>query len=92
VTAEQQSSTNFAFDLLYLNGQSLTEVGLEQRKQALASLLAKQKEISHSRYSDHVVGSGEKLHCEPCKMGLEGIISKLRNQPYRAGEITTDSR
>lgn len=71
----------FAFDLLYLNGESLKEVGLEQRKEALAELISKQKGKSPIHYSDHVVGTGEQVHSEACKMGLEGIISKLRNAP-----------
>ena len=75
----------FAFDLLYLNGHSLKEVSLEQRKEALSDLIKKQKEKSPIHYSDHIVGSGEKAHAHACKMGLEGIISKLRTAPYRSG-------
>jgi bifunctional non-homologous end joining protein LigD len=36
-------------------------------------------------YSDHVVGHGADMIVKSCSMGLEGIVSKLANSPYRAG-------
>src|SRR6185436_14104235 len=37
------------------------------------------------RYSAHVDGNGDSFFAHACKTGLEGIISKRRDQPYRAG-------
>ena len=37
------------------------------------------------RYSDHVVGDGEAVFAQACRLGLEGIVSKRRDQPYREG-------
>ena len=74
----------FAFDLLAENGDSLTELPLAQRKTRLEKLVKRAKS-SAIRYSDHVVGRGEKFFALACKTGLEGIISKRRDKPYLPG-------
>lgn len=77
------------FDLLALDGEVVTAQPLEQRKQRLAALLAGpgpwQDRI---RYSDHVIGNGGAFFELACARGLEGIISKQRDQPYRPGRST----
>jgi bifunctional non-homologous end joining protein LigD len=74
----------YVFDLLYCSGYDLTPAALEDRKRALQALVGRgQKEML--RYSEHIVGSGEKLLAEASRLGLEGIISKRRDAPYRAG-------
>src|SRR5258705_10572252 len=35
------------------------------------------------RYSDHVEGNGPEFFKQACRLGLEGIISKRRDSPYR---------
>jgi bifunctional non-homologous end joining protein LigD len=74
----------FAFDLLYLDGYSLSGSVLEDRKDVLARLLSSSRHPS-LRYSDHVVGSGQSMYEHACRLGLEGIISKRRDAPYRSG-------
>jgi bifunctional non-homologous end joining protein LigD len=37
------------------------------------------------RYSDHVVGEGARFFALACRSGLEGIVSKRRDQPYLPG-------
>ena len=74
----------FAFDLLYLDGHSLRESALDDRKDVLAKLLSSNRHPS-LRYSDHVVGSGQSMYDHACRLGLEGIISKRRDAPYRSG-------
>lgn len=73
----------FAFDLLELDGEDVAKLPLEERKQRLAKLLAKKQGVI--RYSDHVVGSGDAFFKAACKKGLEGIVSKQRQQPYSPG-------
>jgi bifunctional non-homologous end joining protein LigD len=73
----------FAFDLLYLDGYSLLEAALEDRKGALAKLLAANRHPA-LRYSDHVVGEGPAMFDHACRLGLEGVIGKRRNAPYRS--------
>jgi len=72
------------FDLLYLDGRDLTGARLEDRKAALARLLASANDqAAVLRYSDHVVGAGADFFAHACKLGLEGIMSKKRDAPYR---------
>jgi bifunctional non-homologous end joining protein LigD len=72
------------FDLLYLDGRDLTGAPVEERKAALARLLASANDKAAAlRYSDHVVGSGAEFFEQACRLGLEGIVSKRRDAPYR---------
>ncbi|MGF1620268.1 MAG: DNA ligase D [Rhodomicrobiaceae bacterium] len=72
-----------AFDLLALDGHSLRKDALEKRKMSLTKLLKDAE--GPIRYSDHVEGDGERMRAEVCAMGLEGIISKRGDAPYRSG-------
>ena len=79
----------FVFDLLYLDGWDLTHSPLEDRKKLLKQIL-KQKRTNkvlgpQLRYSEHWIGQGDDLYQESCRKGLEGIISKKADQPYRSG-------
>jgi bifunctional non-homologous end joining protein LigD len=79
----------YVFDLIYLDGYDLTHVRLDQRKELLATLLsASSSAEGRIQYSDHVVGDGPHVFAEACKMGVEGIISKRRDRPYRPGRTT----
>src|SRR4029453_19604305 len=74
------------FDLLYLDGRDLTGARLEDRKAALARLLASANDqAAVLRYSDHVVGAGADFFAHACKLGLAGIVSKRRDAPYLGG-------
>jgi bifunctional non-homologous end joining protein LigD len=75
----------YAFDLLYLNGQSLVDLPLEQRKAALAELLTALPANSPIHYSEHFSGTGKAFQKQACKLHLEGSISKRRDRPYRPG-------
>ena len=79
----------FVFDLLYLDGWDLTHSPLVERKKLLDQIL-KPKRASKAlglplRYSEHWIGQGDELYQESCRKGLEGIISKKADQPYRSG-------
>src|SRR5439155_12930321 len=37
------------------------------------------------RYSEHIVGQGSQMFARACGAGLEGIVSKQSNAPYRPG-------
>jgi bifunctional non-homologous end joining protein LigD len=73
----------YAFDLLQLNGDDLRSEPLEVRKATLQSLLRKAK--PGVRYNEHLNGDGEIIFKHACKLGLEGIVSKRRDFPYRSG-------
>lgn len=76
--------TYFVFDILHLDGEDLAQLPLEQRKQRLMALLAGCRDAT-IRYSDHVIGHGKEFFADACQHGLEGIVSKRRAAPYRAG-------
>jgi bifunctional non-homologous end joining protein LigD len=80
----------FVFDLLALDGEDLTPLPLEQRKARLEKLVVPRRgQPGVIRYSDHVVGSGAEFFALACERGLEGIVSKRRDQPYRPGRGPT---
>ena len=72
----------FAFDLIELDGEDIRPVPLEQRKGKLEKLLAHSDGI---RFSEHLDGNGTTIFAHACKLGLEGIVSKRRDLPYRSG-------
>jgi len=74
----------FAFDLLYLNGESTAQLPLIQRKERLQRLF--KKEIHGLRYSEHVVSDGPSFREHACKFGLEGVISKRADRAYAPGD------
>jgi bifunctional non-homologous end joining protein LigD len=37
------------------------------------------------QYVEHAEGHGDKLFAAACHLGLEGIVSKKLNAPYRSG-------
>ena len=73
----------YAFDLLELNGEDCRHLPLEKRKANLGRLLARSTGV---RLSEHIEGDGAIIF-EHCKMGLEGIVSKRRDLPYRSGRV-----
>lgn len=77
----------YVFDLLHLDGVDLSQVELEKRKEVLAQLLASQPSsvTAHVRLSEHVRGGGEEFFKKACELGLEGIVSKRADSPYRPG-------
>ena len=84
---DTRSETNlvyYVFDLLYLNGYDLKQVGLLERKHALAAIVPSAT-AGLIRYSDHIPGRGEVVFAEACRRGMEGIISKRTDAVYLAG-------
>ncbi|RAZ90103.1 DNA ligase D [Mesorhizobium hawassense] len=75
----------YAFDLMRLDGKDLRREPLVERKQALAELLGEQPENSALRFSDHFHEPGKVMLQHVCRMGLEGVVSKRADAPYRSG-------
>ena len=75
-----------AFDLLYLDGRSLLDVPLEDRKRLLQSVLRPHPRV---RFAAHVVGEGVAFYEAARAQGLEGVIAKLRRSPYEPGRRST---
>ncbi|SFB02223.1 DNA ligase D [Algoriphagus aquimarinus] len=75
------------FDLLYLDGHSIIHLKLEERKELLEALV---EDISHVRYSEHLVGGGKAFFEEAKAKGLEGIIGKKADSIYYPGARSED--
>src|SRR5713101_4607335 len=74
----------YAFDILALDGEDLRRLPLHLRKNNLARLLARGPEgIFVSEFEQGEIGPD--LFRPACLMGLEGMVSKRRDRPYRAG-------
>jgi bifunctional non-homologous end joining protein LigD len=73
------------FDLLHLDGFDLTNATLLDRKSLLSRILAHLPAGSPLRYSEHSDEDGAMMLKHACGLGLEGIVSKRKDLPYRAG-------
>ena len=73
--------TFFAFDLLELDGEDLRALPNVQRKERLRALVPGSDRL---QFSEHVIGAGETLLERMCQEGLEGVVSKQVDAPYRA--------
>jgi bifunctional non-homologous end joining protein LigD len=74
----------YAFDILALDGDDLRPLPLSLRKTNLARLLARRPEgIFVAPFEQGEIGPD--LFRAACDMGLEGLVSKRRDRPYRAG-------
>jgi len=84
----EEKTTNlvfFAFDLLHLDGENLQSEPLLARKERLEELLTTAGADSPLRYSEHFIEPGQTMLRHACRMGLEGVISKRAEAPYRSG-------
>jgi bifunctional non-homologous end joining protein LigD len=70
-----------AFDLLYLNGYDLRRIPLIERKSHLKNLIAN----TAIQFSDHFEIDGPELYAHACRVGLEGVVSKVRDSKYNSG-------
>lgn len=70
-----------AFDLLYLNGRDLRKVPLLERKAALKKIIAS----SNVQFSESFEIDGREMFTHACKVGLEGVVSKVRDSVYASG-------
>ncbi len=73
----------FAFDLLELGGEDLSDLPLVERKAKLATLFADAAPPLH--YSEHVRGGGEAMFAALCAAGYEGVVSKRADGKARPG-------
>jgi bifunctional non-homologous end joining protein LigD len=73
-----------AFDILVEGGDDLRKLPLSMRKANLERLLARRPEgVFVNPFERGEIGPD--LFQAACNMGLEGLVSKRRDRPYRAG-------
>jgi len=75
----------YAFDMLYLDGFDLRGAALVDRKRVLDALLVNTRGVQLVKYVEHIEGDGAVVLEHACKLGLEGIVSKLADSKYRSG-------
>jgi len=75
--------TLVAFDLLELEGDDLRNEPLFNRKQRLARILSRGP--GAIIYNEQITHDGPTVFDHACRLGLEGIVSKRLDAPYRSG-------
>ena len=78
----------YAFDLIEHDGDDLRDLPLIERKRRLEKLIGKAKRRA-IQYVEHLTGDGPTVFEHVCRMGLEGIVSKRTDAPYRSGPSKT---
>ncbi len=71
----------YLFDVLRLDGQDMRALPLRRRKAELRAGLRFQ---GHVRFTPHRNEHGEEIFREACRKGLEGVIAKRADSPYRS--------
>jgi bifunctional non-homologous end joining protein LigD len=74
----------YVFDVLEINGTDLRPDAWEERRKVLVRLL-RTANADGVRLSEHLDGEGALAFHHACRMGLEGIVAKRRDRPYRSG-------
>jgi bifunctional non-homologous end joining protein LigD len=69
------------FDLLYLNGYDLRKSPLLERKAHLKKLI----DGTDVQFSESFEVDGPDMYAHACKVGLEGVVSKVRDSRYVSG-------
>ncbi|HET8713774.1 MAG TPA: DNA ligase D [Gemmatimonadales bacterium] len=80
--AIESPATLYVFDLLAFGGYDLRKLPLIKRKEILRQILPATGPL---RYSEHFEKNGEALYEQVVKLGLEGIMAKKADSPYRSG-------
>jgi bifunctional non-homologous end joining protein LigD len=75
-------ATLYVFDLLGFEDRDLRSLPLVERKRLLRQVLPAAGPL---RYSDHIETQGEAFYAEVQRMGLEGMVAKRADSPYRSG-------
>ncbi|MDH4043992.1 MAG: DNA ligase D [Gemmatimonadota bacterium] len=80
--AVELPATLYVFDILGFEGWDLRELPLQDRKSLVRELLPP---VGPLRYADHIEQTGGAFFAQAVEMGLEGIVGKRADAPYRAG-------
>jgi bifunctional non-homologous end joining protein LigD len=79
--------TFIAFDVLYVDGKSVTSKPVEERKELLSELVVQSERVQVSPYLEE---SGTTLFETASEMRLEGIVGKKLGGTYRPGRRAKD--
>ncbi len=88
-TAQKIPVAMVAFDLLWLDGNDLTGLPLEQRRELLTSIVEEDERL---QLIAHVEGSGKTFARTARAHGLEGVVAKRLGSRYQPGKRSSDWR
>jgi bifunctional non-homologous end joining protein LigD len=77
----------YVFDVLRLDGRDVRDLPLRERKALLRKALRFEDPL---RFSAHRNEHGEELFREACRQGLEGLLAKRADSPYRSDARSRD--
>jgi DNA ligase D-like protein (predicted ligase) len=80
-STEGLSIVYYAFDLLHLNGRTLTDRPLDERREALRTVVAGTRVL----LSDPLPGTAAQIAAAVRGLGLEGVVAKRRGSLYAPG-------
>ena len=75
----------YVFDMLFLNGHSMLELPLKDRKSLIPEVL---EGLDHTFYCDHIEGMGMTFYKKAIDSGMEGVIAKKNDSTYAPGYRT----
>lgn len=87
LAAKQYPATFIAYDILYLDGQDVTLLPLEQRKALLQKTVRQNERLAISKT---IEGQGKALYRFAEQQQLEGIVAKRKDSVYIQGKRTKD--
>ena len=80
--AVEQAASLFLFDLIAVEGFDVRPLPLLERKRLLRSIVP---EVGALRYLEHYERDGEAVFAQVTRLGLEGVVGKKADAPYRGG-------
>src|SRR5438132_2037037 len=80
--AVESPAVLYVFDVLAFGGYDLRPLPLERRKPLLEQIVPR---VGPIKYLSHFEKDGEALYEQVVKLGLEGVVAKKADSPYRAG-------
>lgn len=75
----------YVFDMLYLNGHSMLDLKLLERKSLIPEVL---EETNIAVYCDHIEGMGTSFYQKAIDVGMEGVMAKKADSAYSPGYRT----
>lgn len=75
----------YVFDMLYLNGHSMLDLKLLERKSLIPNVL---EETNIAVYCDHIEGMGTAFYQKAIDAGMEGVMAKKADSTYTPGYRT----
>ncbi|WP_282018120.1 DNA ligase D [Salegentibacter mishustinae] len=75
----------YVFDMLFLNGHSMLDLPLLERKSLIPEVI---EDLDMVQYCDHIEGMGTAFYKKAIDSGMEGVIAKKADATYSPGYRT----